>query len=169
MTRPGGPYPPLGSRDMTALMPRPGERVGPYRLLEVAGEGAMGVVYRAADTGLHDRLVAIKVMAAHLSAEPAYRAAFLHEARVAAEVSHPHVVPVHAAGQAEGLLYMAMAWVDGHDLRVLGSFGDLSAARAVAIVRQIARALDAVHTKRASSTATSSRPTSWSTVRTART
>src|SRR4051812_24105743 len=145
MTRAGGSHPPLRSGRMTALMPRPGERVGPYRLLEVAGEGAMGVVYRAADTGLHDRLVAIKVMAAHLSAEPAYRAAFLHEARVAAEVSHPHVVPVHAAGQAEGLLYMAMAWVDGHDLRVLASFGDLSAARAVAIVRQIARALDAVH------------------------
>ena len=130
---------------MTSPMPRPGERVGPYRLLEVAGEGGMGVVYRAADTALHDRIVAAKVMAAHLSAEPAYRAAFLHEAHVAAEVSHPHVVPVHAAGEADGLLYMAMAWVEGRDLRVLSSLGDLSAARAVVIVRQIARALDAVH------------------------
>ena len=130
---------------MTSPMPRPGERVGPYRLLEVAGEGGMGVVYRAADTALHDRIVAVKVMAAHLSAEPAYRAAFLHEAHVAAEVSHPHVVPVHAAGEADGLLYMAMAWVEGRDLRVLSSLGDLSAARAVVIVRQIARALDAVH------------------------
>ena len=98
---------------MTSPMPRPGERVGPYRLLEVAGEGGMGVVYRAADTALHDRIVAVKVMAAHLSAEPAYHAAFLHEAHVAAEVSHPHVVPVHAAGEADGLLYMAMAWVEG--------------------------------------------------------
>ena len=105
---------------MTAPMPRPGERVGPYRLLEVAGEGGMGVVYRAADTALHDRIVAVKVMAAHLSAEPAYRAAFLHEAHVAAEVSHPHVVPVHAAGEADGLLYLAMAWIEGRDLRVLG-------------------------------------------------
>ncbi len=130
---------------MTAPMPRPGERVGPYRLLEVAGEGGMGVVYRAADTALHDRIVAVKVMAAHLSAELAYRAAFLHEAHVAAEVSHPHVVPVHAAGEADGLLYLAMAWIEGRDLRVLASLGDLSAARAVAIVRQIARALDAVH------------------------
>src|SRR4051794_20855938 len=145
MPRPGGPYPPLGSRAMTALMPRPGERVGPYRLLEVAGEGGMGVVYRAADTLLHDRVVAVKVMAAHLSAEPAYRAAFLHEAQVAAEVSHPHVVPVHAAGEADGLLYLAMAWIDGRDLRAIATAGGMSVARAVTVVRQVARALDALH------------------------
>ncbi|MDA0160585.1 protein kinase [Solirubrobacter ginsenosidimutans] len=126
-------------------MPRPGDRVGPYRLIEVAGEGGMGVVYRAADTLLNDRAVAVKVMAAHLSAEPAYRAAFLHEAQVAAEVSHPHVVPVHAAGESDGLLYLAMAWIDGRNLRELAAAGGLSAAHVVMLVRQIARALDAIH------------------------
>src|SRR3954466_3916177 len=117
MTRPGGPHPPVASAPMI------GDCVGPYRLLEVAGEGGMGVVYRAADTLLNDRAVAVKVMAAHLSAEPAYRAAFLHEAQVAAEVSHPHVVPVHAAGESDGLLYLAMAWIDGRNLRELASAG----------------------------------------------
>jgi serine/threonine-protein kinase len=130
---------------MTLAMPRPGDRVGPYRLIEVAGEGGMGVVYRAADTLLNDRAVAVKVMAAHLSAEPAYRAAFLHEAQVAAEVSHPHVVPVHAAGESDGLLYLAMAWIDGRNLRELANAGGLSAAHVVMLVRQIARALDAIH------------------------
>jgi len=119
-----------------------GDRVGPYRLLEVAGEGGMGIVYRAADTLLHDRTVAVKVMAAHLSAEPAYRAAFLHEAQVAAEVSHPNVVPVHAAGEADGLLYLAMAWIDGPNLREIGA---LSITRAITLVRQVARAIDALH------------------------
>ncbi|HEY6891071.1 MAG TPA: protein kinase, partial [Solirubrobacter sp.] len=130
---------------MTSAMPSTGDRVGPYRLLEVAGEGGMGVVYRAADTLLHDRVVAVKVMAAHLSAQPAYRAAFLHEARVAAEVNHPHVVPVHAAGEADGLLFLAMAWIDGRDLRELARAGGLSAAHVVLLVRQVARALDAIH------------------------
>ena len=108
----------------------------------VAGEGGMGIVYRAADTLLHDRTVAVKVMAAHLSAEPAYRAAFLHEAQVAAEVSHPNVVPVHAAGEADGLLYLAMAWIDGPNLREIGA---LSITRAITLVRQVARAIDALH------------------------
>src|SRR3954470_15909840 len=145
MTRPGGPHPPVGCARMTLAMPRPGDRVGPYRLIEVAGEGGMGVVYRAADTLLHDRVVAVKVMAAHLSAEPAYRAAFLHEAQVAAEVNHPHVVPVHAAGEADGLLYLAMAWIDGRDLRAIATADGLSVARAITVVRQVARALDALH------------------------
>ena len=136
MTRPGGPYPPVASAPMI------GDRVGPYLLLEVAGEGGMGIVYRAADTLLHDRTVAVKVMAAHLSAEPAYRAAFLHEAHVAAEVSHPNVVPVHAAGEADGLLYLAMAWIDGPNLREIGA---LSITRAITLVRQVARAIDALH------------------------
>ncbi len=105
----------------------------------------MGVVYRAADTLLHDRVVAVKVMTAHLSAESAYRAAFLREGEVAAEVSHPHVVPVHAAGEEGGLLYLAMAWIDGPDLRRLATAGGLSAARIVSLVSQVARALDALH------------------------
>ena len=84
-------------------------------------------------------------MAAHLSAEPAYRAAFLREGEVAAEVSHPHVVPVHAAGEEGGLLYLAMAWIDGPDLRRLATAGGLSAARIVSLVSQVARALDALH------------------------
>ena len=139
-----------------------GDRVGPYLLLEVAGEGGMGIVYRAADTLLHDRTVAVKVMAAHLSAEPAYRAAFLHEAQVAAEVSHPNVVPVHAAGEADGLLYLAMAWIDGPNLREIGA---PSITRAITLVRQVARAIDALH-EAGIVHGTSSRPTSSSTART---
>jgi predicted Ser/Thr protein kinase len=125
-------------------MPQPGDQIGPYRLVSTAGEGGMGVVYRAADTLLHDRAVAVKVMAAHLSRQDAYRAAFLHEAQVAAEVNHPHVVPVHAAGEADGLLYLAMAWIDGVDLGTLRDEG-IGPARSVDITQQIARALQALH------------------------
>ncbi|MDO9352110.1 MAG: protein kinase [Solirubrobacteraceae bacterium] len=126
-------------------MPQPGDRVGPYRLLSIAGQGGMGVVYRAADTLLSDRAVAVKVMAAHLSTTDAYRTAFLHEAQVAAEVSHPHVVPVHAAGEDGGLLYLAMAWIEGEDLRELARSGGVSVDRIIGAVRQVARALDALH------------------------
>jgi predicted Ser/Thr protein kinase len=125
-------------------MPHPGDLIGPYRLVSIAGEGGMGVVYCAADTLLHDRTVAVKVMAAHLSRADAYRAAFLHEAQVAAEVNHPHVVPVHAAGEADGLLYLAMAWIDGEDLGTLRDAG-IGPARSVDITQQIARALQALH------------------------
>ncbi len=125
-------------------MPQPGDMIGPYKLLSVAGRGGMGVVYRAADTLLHDRAVAVKVMASHLSSEEAYRAAFLHEAHVASEVTHPHLVPVHAAGEADGRLYLAMAWVDGQDLGEAAADG-ISPGRAADAIQQVARALQALH------------------------
>ncbi len=130
--------------DVSPQMPQPGEMIGPYKLLSVAGRGGMGVVYRAADTLLHDRAVAVKVMASHLSSEEAYRAAFLHEAHVASEVTHPHLVPVHAAGEADGRLYLAMAWVDGQDLGEAAADG-ISVGRAADAIQQIARALQALH------------------------
>lgn len=136
----------LGAMSASPLaMPQPGDRIGPYRLVSVAGQGGMGVVYRAADTLLNNRAVAVKVMAAHLSSGDAYRAAFLHEAQVAAEVSHPNVVPVHAAGEDGGLLYLAMAWIEGDDLRELARAGAIGNDGVIEAVRQVARALDALH------------------------
>ena len=138
-------------------MPQPGDMIGPYKLLSVAGRGGMGVVYRAADTLLHDRAVAVKVMASHLSSEEAYRAAFLHEAHVASEVNHPHLVPVHAAGEADGRLYLAMAWVDGQDLGEAAADGISGGGPPTRSSRSLARSRRC--TTPGSSTATSSRPT----------
>jgi hypothetical protein len=95
-------------------------------------------------------------MAAHLSAEPAYRAAFLHEAQVAAEVNHPNVVLVHRRGRSRG----AALPRDGLDRRTkLRQLGEVSIGRAVALVRQVGARWTHC-TRRASSTATSSRRTS---------
>jgi serine/threonine-protein kinase len=123
----------------------PGTVLGAYRIEGVAGEGGMGVVYRAMQLGL-DRPVALKVIAAELAHDPRFRERFKSEAQLAASIDHPNVVPVHEAGETDGVLYLAMRFVDGIDLRALvDSAGALEPERAVHIVCQVAVALDAAH------------------------
>jgi serine/threonine protein kinase len=123
----------------------PGAEIAGFRIVGVAGRGGMGVVYRATQPGL-GRVVALKVVADGLLDDPRARARFLRESRAAAAIEHPHVIPIHAAGEEEGTAYLAMRYVSGPDLlRLVGDVGPLAPARAVRLIADLASALDAAH------------------------
>jgi YVTN family beta-propeller protein len=125
----------------------PGEVFAGYRIEGVVGRGGMGVVYRATDLAL-DRPVALKVVAPELAEDARFRERFLRESRLAASLEHPHVLPVHAAGEQDGTLFLVMRFVEGEDLKArLAREGRLEPATAIALVGQIADALDAAHAK----------------------
>lgn len=119
---------------------------GHYQLLELLGRGGMGNVYRAHDT-LTDRIVALKVLPAHLAGDPVFQQRFRREAHAAAALSEPHVVPIHGYGEIDGQLYLDMRLIDGEDLGTVLSeaVGPMAPERAVTIVEQVAAALDAAH------------------------
>ena len=128
--------------------PAVGTEVAGYRIVEQAGSGGMGVVYRAEETGLGGRPVALKLLPAALAGDPDFRARFLREMRVAAAIDHPNIVPIYRAGEDRGRLYLAMRYVHASDLRrLLEAEGRLTPARALAILDQVARALDAAHAR----------------------
>jgi serine/threonine protein kinase len=128
--------------------PAAGIEVAGYRIVEQAGSGGMGVVYRAEETGLGGRPVALKLLPPALAGDPDYRARFLREMRVAAAIDHPNIVPIYRAGEDRGQLYLAMRYVHASDLRrVLEAEGRLEPGRALAILDQVARALDAAHAR----------------------
>ncbi len=128
-------------------VPRLGAMLGRYRLDAVIGRGGMGVVFRAADERL-DRTVAIKVLAPDLVGDPLVQQRFLREARVAAGLEHPHIIPVYEAASAGDVDYIVMRFVPGADLgRVLRRDAPLDPTRTLAIVEQVAGALDAAHAR----------------------
>src|SRR5690349_23384908 len=93
-----------------------------------------------------ERRVAIKVLAPELTRDERFRDRFLRESRLAASLEHPHIVPIYAAGEADDLVYLAMRYVEGRDLRdVVRRLGRIEPERAVAICAQVADALDAAH------------------------
>ena len=105
----------------------------------------MGIVYLAVESGL-DRRVALKLVAPDAAADEVFRARFAHESRIAASIEHPNVVPIYAAGEHEGIPFIAMRYVSGSDLnRKLISGGRLDPKRAVALIGQVAAGLDAIH------------------------
>jgi ABC-type branched-subunit amino acid transport system substrate-binding protein/DNA-binding beta-propeller fold protein YncE len=105
----------------------------------------MGVVYRATDLAL-DRPVALKLVAPELAEDDRFRRRFAEEPRLAAALDHPHVVPIYEAGEHEGQLFLAMRYVEGSDLKtVLEREGRLAPERALAVLTQVADALDASH------------------------
>ncbi|MFJ3334635.1 serine/threonine-protein kinase [Streptomyces sp. NPDC086766] len=128
---------------------RPSELVGKelagYRIEQEIGRGGMAVVLRARDLNL-DRTVALKLLAPELARNDTFRQRFIHESRAAAAIDHPNIVPVYEAGETDGVLYIAMRYVPGSDLRhLLDARGPLPLAAATRIAAQIASALDAAH------------------------
>lgn len=124
---------------------RAGTQFGPYRLIRLLGRGGMGEVYEAEDT-VRERTVALKLMPAAFSQDTVFRKRMEREARLAGKLQEPHVVPIHDFGEIDGQLFLDMRMIEGTDLgTVLSRFGPLAPPRAVAIIRQIAAALDAAH------------------------
>jgi predicted Ser/Thr protein kinase len=116
-----------------------------YRIERRLGRGGMGIVYLAVERGL-DRRVALKLVAPDAAADEVFRERFAHESRIAASIEHPNVVPIYAAGEQEGIPFIAMRYVSGSDLgRKLISSGRLEPGRAVALIGQVAAGLDAIH------------------------
>jgi hypothetical protein len=127
-----------------ALIVEPGSTVAGYRIVSRIGEGAMGAVFRAdGEDGLP---VALKVLAPALARDERFRQRFLRESRIAAGLRHPYVVPVLGSGEDDGTLWLAMAYIDGADLRdLLQREGRFEPDRALRIVGKVADALDAAH------------------------
>jgi serine/threonine protein kinase len=130
---------------MTEPKSREGTMFGHYRLLRLIGKGGMGEVYEAEDT-VKDRIVALKLLPEGVSHDSVFRKRLQREAHSAGRLQEPHVVPIHDYGEVDGVLYVDMRMINGSDLRkVLKNFGPMTPARAVAIVRQVASAIDAAH------------------------
>src|SRR5215217_2857590 len=102
----------------TEPLPGVGSTIGSYRIVAVLGRGGMGVVYRAEDVRL-GRHVALKLLSSSLADDPRYRERFLRESRLAASIEHAAILPIYDAGEKDGLLYIAMRFVDGVDLAEL--------------------------------------------------
>jgi len=127
---------------------RSGTQVAGYRIEEPIGHGGMAVVYRALDIKL-ERWVALKILAPEIASDESFRQRFIGESRAAAAVDHPHVIPVFEAGEADGVLFIAMRYVGGGDVRtLLGQLGPMDAMRVCTIINQVASALDAAHASR---------------------
>ena len=125
-----------------------GSVVGGYRIDDAAGRGGMGVVYRATDLRLK-RAVAIKVIAAELARDRDFRERFARETEIAAQIEHPHVIPLYGAGETEdGQLYIVMRYIEGINMaELIVQRGRLDERLAAQLVSQIASALDAAHTQ----------------------
>ena len=124
-----------------------GTRVGPYRLDARIARGGMGVVYHAEHVGL-ERQAVVKLIAPDFSEDATYRTRFEHEARAAAALDHPNVIPIYDFDESNGQLYIAMRLVEGTDLaRLLVSEGRLAPARAARLIAQAAAGLDAAHAR----------------------
>src|SRR4051794_5379027 len=130
----------------TPSLPRlePGTTFAGYRIEAVLDRGGMGVVYRATDPDL-DREVALKIIAPEHTQNPVAVARFKSEARLAASLEHPNIVPVHRGGEHEGVLYLAMRLVPGTNLRQIIDRGPLALGRIARIVSEIGDAVDTAH------------------------
>jgi Protein kinase domain len=122
-----------------------GYRIAGYRLGQQIGRGGMAVVFSAYDERL-ERQVALKILSPAVAQDAVFRKRFIAESRAAAAVEDPHIIPIYEAGEADGVLFIAMRLVPGGDLRSLvAQRGPLGPARAEWILSAVASALDAAH------------------------
>ena len=139
-TRPdnrSGPNVPLTPEELSHRLPE-------LENFELIGPGGMGTVYRARHREL-DRLVAVKVLHAHLQEDPSFAERFVREARTLARLDHPNIVRVYDSGHREGINYLVMEFVEGATLRQTMAGGELAPAEALAIVPRICEALQYAH------------------------
>jgi len=123
----------------------PGDEFAGCRIEAIAGRGGMGVVYRATELSL-GRPVALKLLAPGRARDDAFRERFQRESRMAAAIDHPNVIPVYAAGESDGSLYLVMRYVGGTDLhKLLRDQGAQDPESAADVVAQVGAALDAAH------------------------
>src|SRR5687767_14350840 len=133
-----------GDRMMARIQEKIGDR---FRLLELLGRGGMGIVFRALETAL-DREVALKVLAIDPLFDPDAYARFEREAKLAARLDHPGIVPIFAVGRGAGIAYYTMRLVRGGSLEdLLGQRRVMDLHRATAILREVAAALDYAHAR----------------------
>ena len=129
----------------TTTDPHIGRVLAGYRIEELIARGGMGLVYRAEHLNL-GRRAAVKIIAPELAEDADFRERFNGEARIAGALQHPNIVTVYDAGEQDGLMYLAMQYIEGSDLStVLRDRGRLPPYRALDICRQVAAALDAAH------------------------
>ncbi|HXO51092.1 MAG TPA: serine/threonine-protein kinase [Mycobacterium sp.] len=121
-----------------------GTPFGRYQLIELLGRGGMGEVWRAHDTTI-DRVVALKMLLPHYAQDPDFDKRFRREARAAARLDDPHVVPIYDVGEIDGRLYVTMRLINGVDLQTLLNTGPLEPRRAVHVIEQVASALNSAH------------------------
>jgi serine/threonine protein kinase len=122
-----------------------GDQFGGYRIERRLGRGGMGVLYLAIEPGL-ERRVALKLIAPEAATDEVFARRFAEESRIAASIEHPNVVPIYAAGEEEGVPFIAMRYVAGADLaRRLAKDGRLDPAAAAELIAQIGNGLDAIH------------------------
>jgi eukaryotic-like serine/threonine-protein kinase len=124
----------------------PGKRLGPYEILSAIGAGGMGEVYRARDTRL-DRIVAIKVLPAHLADDPERRERFEREARTIARLNHPHICVLHDIGRQDGIDFLVMEYLEGETLAQRLLKGPLLLEQVLRYAIEISDALDKAHRK----------------------
>ncbi len=122
-----------------------GRTLGDYTIEAVVGRGGMATVYRARDRRL-GRAVALKILAPQLAHDHRFRERFVRESRLVASIDHPNIIPIYEAGEKDELLFIAMRYVEGSDMRrLVQSAGPLPVARANRLFAQIASALDSAH------------------------
>ena len=123
------------------------QKISKYEILEKIGQGGMGSLYKARDP-LIGRLVAIKIISAHLDADPGARARFLREAQSAGQLTHPNIVTVYDMGAEGDRLYLVMEHLDGRDLRTRLTAGEpIALDRKLDIIIAICDALAHAHAK----------------------
>jgi serine/threonine protein kinase len=123
---------------------RIGTEVAGFRIESVLGRGGMSVVYVAEQMRL-GRKVALKVLTTELAWEEQFRERFVRESHIAATIDHPNIIPIYDAGEVDGLLYIAMRFVQGPDLKEVLKRGNLGVGRTIFLIEQLASALDAAH------------------------
>src|SRR5262245_38819291 len=121
-----------------------GTRLGPYEILGLVGAGGMGEVYRARDTRL-DRMVAVKVLPAHMSSSPETRQRFEREAKTISQLSHPHICALYDVGREGETEYLVMEYLEGETLSERLVKGPLHLEQTLRDGIEIADALDKAH------------------------